>query len=251
MSTLQSKLPANVQAWIAECRNAWAISSAGARREESGDGEDLPGAEHCTIKCTPDSFAVVPPSLEVKWTGINVDISDSNNQAESTDANIRLAYVIKKKPVAAMMQVTGDVDYTAFLGKLRVAKQMGNQSERFTLVLLFSTSQMHTVSRVVLSLFQKADVLFGTVPEIPDPEIEKKHNAKYAKQPVDNLHLVYYCNCAGAWAAADAVFEHSVLSSLAYGPTGSRLGWVVRPATKSRPNYVAGELNPVLPFRVW
>jgi hypothetical protein len=181
-------------------------------------------------------FYSCPGNGTLTWTGLWTDIGDDS--AVSTSEYLKFA--VKHKPAVGLYRVAQGVTESTLLGRLRVAKQVGAGSgPRFMLAVLFKGHQLATVHACIKSLFpDAASTHLGTA-------VEDNCAPRAFKQPVrDNVEYMFFCHCTDDHAVEATRLNKKVVA-------GNRLGCVIAPANKKRPGYRDGELNPVLPFRIW
>lgn len=247
MKKLKEKLPAMVRDWVAMCEQAWSMYLIGGDGDVDADSF-LERSDVKTVKllCDPERFASVPPNESCLWAGLCLDVA----AGETEENKSAFTYIVKQEPEAAIVQVDASATHVSLVSRLRVVGSFGTNSSRFLIAVIFSHSQLGMVQQVVTSLFPQSSPVLAVVSELPDDEAPTSKNAIRHRNPHDNLRMIYYCKSVVESEDNNDIFQTSVLRSrVSYFPT--QLGWSVLPAEKSRPDFVKGELNLLLPFQLW
>jgi hypothetical protein len=222
-------LPAAVKNWIDQCRTAWTRKDLPSG-SSSHDLTDVPDAMHVNFG-TCNSIFASQPSNGVAWTGVPLMLSAD----DSPEKKVCLDYITGQDPSVALFHVPVNAVRETLLNQLRVAKQCGQDSDKYTLVVLFSPCSLAVVGACVSSLFpEPTSTTLGAI-SFANADAATTTGAKPL---ADNMKLAYYCfvtgdQCtAGSPLQARAKYAHS-------------LGMVVRPHRDNQ------SLNPLAAFNIW
>ena len=223
-------LPPVVKKWIEECRTAWTRKDKHGSSNSIHDLTGVTGAMHVKFETCDGTFAS-QPTCGVTWTGLPLDLAAD----PSAEKKACLDFITVQKPSVALFHVPAHADRETLQDKLRVAKQCGQDSDKYTLVVLFSTSEMAVVESCVSSLF-------------PDPASASLGAITFAhadaapttgvKPLVKNLMHAYYCFVTGDHCTAGSPLQEKTKSA-------HSLGMTVRPHRDNQ------ALNPLAAFNIW